>query len=162
ALYAPDVQFVSEESGAPENEVKVRWRELLGRYPGVASAYLARVRYGSSDDVVVALCVRVKDSAAAKAAGGQCAAVFVGRFGSDRALDVLTLTDARERRLRSVCPPFYLAAGAEEHGAAQPTGKTPEKKSNPVVWFELQVAPFELRLAALPGQPVLFGCSGEQ
>ena len=139
--------------------MKNRWRQLLAKQSGVTSAYLARVRYGTSDDLVVALCIRVKDAAAAKTAVGQCAAAFAARFGPDQALDILVLSDAQERALQAVCPPFYREAGAPGSVGIQPGGKTPEKKGNPIVWFELQIAPFEFRLAVLPGQPVLFGCS---
>jgi hypothetical protein len=144
AIHVPDVHFTGEQSGEVESELKNRWIELLASQSGVESAYLARVRYGASEDLVVALCIRVKDAVAAKTAIGQCAAVFVSRFGPDQALDILILSAAQEQALQAVCPPFFRA---------------PQKKSNPVVWFELQVAPLEFRLAVLPGQPVLFGCA---
>jgi hypothetical protein len=32
--------------------------------------------------------------------------------------------------------------------------------TNPIVWFELQIAPAELRLAVVLGQPILFGYRG--
>lgn len=149
AIHVPDAHFVGEQSG--EAELKNRWIQLLGDRSGVASAYLARVRYGESPETVVALCIRVHDAAAAKTAVGRCAAAFVSRFGPDQALDILILNASQDKALQEVCAPFFR----EEKGA----GGAPEKKSNPIVWFELQVAPFELRLAVLPGQPVLFGYS---
>ena len=159
AIHVPDVHFVGEQTGAAESEVKGRWIELLAKQSGVASAYLARVRYGTSEEAVVALCIRVKDAAAAKTAVGHCAAAFVARFGSDQALDIFILSDAQERALQAVCPPFYREAGAPGSSGIPPSAKATEKKGNPIVWFELQIAPFEFRLAVLPGQPVLFGCN---
>lgn len=150
ALYAPDAHFVGEQSGAAESELKKSWIPLLANQSGVISAYLARVRHGASNDDAMALCIRVKDGTAAKAAVGRCAAAFVSRFGPERPLDILILTTAQERALQAVCPPFFLEEGAAERPGAQ---------SAPIVWFELQVAPFEFRLAVLPGQPILFGSS---
>jgi hypothetical protein len=159
AMYVPDAHFVCEQSGEAEAEVKNRWIELLADRSGVASAYLARVQYGESLETAMALCIRVHAAAAAKTAVGRCAAAFVSRFGSDQALDILILTASQEEALQAVCAPFYRDGTGSGHTRLQPERSTPEKKSNPIVWFELQVAPFELRLAVLPGQPVLFGYS---
>jgi hypothetical protein len=151
ALYAPDAHFVGAHDGVAERELLPAWIPLLQSQSGVASAYLARVRHGGSQDARMALCVRVTDGTAANLAVGRCAAVFVSRFGPERPLDILILTVAQESTLRTVCPPFFLADGA----APDPRGA----KAAPVTWFELQIAPFAFRLAVLPGQPILFGCS---
>src|SRR5262245_42963219 len=150
ALYAPDVQFVGEESGAPETELRNSWIPLLRGQWGVASAYLARVRQSGSTEATMARCIRVTDGVAAKTAVGRCAALFVSRFGSERPLDVLILTAVQEQALQAVCRPFIVDPAAARQARAQ---------SVPVTWFELQIAPFEFRLAVLPGQPILFGCT---
>ena len=150
AMYAADAHFVGEHSGAADRELKEQWLPLLQKQSGVASAYLACVRHGGSADATMALCIRVTDGAAAKTAVGRCAAVFVSRFGPEQPLDILILTTAQERALQAVCPPFFREEGAAERSGAQ---------SSPIVWFEIQLAPSEFRLAVLPGQPILFGSS---
>jgi hypothetical protein len=162
AIHVPDAHFLGEPSGAVEAELKDRWIEVLAGGSGVASAYLARVRYGASPETAVALCVRVADAASAKAAIGRCAAAFVSRFGSDQALDILILSASQETALRSVCAPFFRGESGRGHADVPPEGSEARKTSNPIVWFEIQIAPFEFRLAVLPGQPVLFGYSEDE
>jgi hypothetical protein len=163
ALHVPDVHFFCEQAGEVEAELKARWVQLLAGRSGVTSAYLARVQYGTSKETTVALCIRVIDGAAAETAVGRCAAAFVSRFGSDQALDILILTASQERALQAVCPPFFREETAAGHAdVTAQRSDTLQKKSNPIVWFELQIAPFELRLAVLPGQPVLFGYAGDE
>jgi hypothetical protein len=159
AIHVADVHFIGEQSGEAEAELKKRWSDLLAGRSGVASASLARVRYRDSSETSVALCVRVTDAAAAQTAIGRCAALFVARFGPDQALDVLILSASQEATLQSVCPPFFRGDAGVDHTRVQPEESPAQKKSNPIVWFEIQVAPFEFRLAVLPGQPVLFGYS---
>jgi len=148
ALYAPDAYFVGEHDGAAERELLPTWIARLQNQSGVAAAYLARVRHSGSNEARMALCIRVTDGKAANLAVGRCAAVFVSRFGPDRPLEILILTATQELALRTVCPPFFVAEGAAP--AARPAS---------VTWFELQMAPNDLRLAVLPGQPILFGSS---
>ena len=148
ALYAPDADFVGEHDGAAERELLPTWTPLLQNQSGVAAAYLARVRHSGAKDARMALCIRVTNGKAANLAVGRCAAAFVSRFGSERPLDILILTNAQESALRTVCPPFFVAEGA-----------APAARPAPVTWFELQIAPNEFRLAVLPGQPILFGSS---
>jgi len=159
AIHVPDVHFIGEQSGEAEAELKRRWAELLADRSGVASAYLARVRYGESPETSVALCIRVADAASAKTAMGRCAALFVSRFGSDQALDILILAASQEAMLRSVCAPFFRDDTRAGPAGIHAEGSPAQKRSNPIVWFEIQAAPFEFRLAVLPGQPVLFGYS---
>jgi hypothetical protein len=151
ALYAADAHFVGAHEGAAETELSKAWIPLLQSQSGVASAYLARVRHSGSKDATMALCIRVTDGKVAKTAIGRCAAMFVSRFGADQPLDVLILSEAQERAIGTVCPPFFLSesAAAEKRGVA----------TSPIVWFELQIAPLEFRFAVLPGQPILFGSS---
>jgi hypothetical protein len=160
ALHVADVHFVSEQSGEAEAELKSRWIQVLAGGSGIAAAYLARVQYGESPETVAALCIRVNDAAAAKTALGRCAAAFVSQFGSDQALDILILSASQEGALQAVCAPFFRDETGAGH--AGPEAERAPRKSNPIVWFELQIAPFEFRLAVLPGQPVLFGYSEDQ
>jgi hypothetical protein len=103
----------------------------------------------------------VNDAAAAKTAVGRCAAAFVSQFGPDEALDILILSASQEGAVQAVCAPFFRDETGTGHAGPESLRNVP-LKSNPIVWFELQIAPFEFRLAVLPGQPVLFWYSEDQ
>jgi len=158
--HVPDVQFVCEQDGDVERELKSRWLKILADRSGLESAYLARVRYGASSELMVALCLRVKDATLGERVINPCAVAFESLFGANQVLDILILSRSQEQTIQAVCRPFFRAAPTQCSGqpqSGQAGGQTTTKKSNPIVWFELQMAPYEFRLAVLPGQPVLFG-----
>jgi hypothetical protein len=114
------VQFVGEQDGAPERELKERLSSSL-RPMGVRKAYLAVVSYderkapqNTAGDVAtglnVALCVSLEDTASEKhdiieRAGHDFAALF----GPTQHMDIIFLTDQQEAALNKICRPFYMA-----------------------------------------------------
>jgi hypothetical protein len=115
------VQFVGEQDGAPERELKERLGHSL-RPMGVRKAYLAVVSYeerkgpqnAAGDEAApalnVALCVALGDGAAERQdivqrAGHDFAAIF----GPTQHMDIIFLSDQQEAALNKVCRPFYIA-----------------------------------------------------
>ncbi len=115
------VQFVGEQDGPPERELKDRLATSL-RPMGVRKAYLAVVSYaerkgpqnasgdGAGPELNVALCVSLNDGAAEKGEIVQRASHdFAAMFGPTQHMDIIFLTDQQEAALSKVCHPFYIA-----------------------------------------------------
>ena len=115
------VQFVSEQDGPPERELKDRLAETL-RPMGIRKAYLAVVSYderkgpqnaagdGNALATTVALCLSLGDAAAEKHDIVQRASHdFASMFGPTQHMDIIFLTDQQELALSKVCRPFYMA-----------------------------------------------------
>jgi hypothetical protein len=115
------VQFVGEQDGAPERELKDRLAGSL-RPMGVQKAYLAVVSYaerkgpqnadgdGVAPELTVALCLSVSDAATEKGEIVQRASHdFAAMFGPTQHMDIIFLTDQQEAALKKVCQPFYIA-----------------------------------------------------
>src|SRR5262249_31776235 len=101
------VTFAGEQDGQAERELKEKISEVLGQFPSVQRAYLARVRYvGSSpDDVWVALCLSGTSESAEIAAA--CLRPFAAIFNHTQSLDVLFVNAEQEGQLARVCHAFY-------------------------------------------------------
>lgn len=122
AAFVPHaVQFVGEQDGAPERELKERLAHSL-RPMGVRKAYLAVVSYGerkgpqnaagdgAAPGLNVALCLSLQDEAAEKQEIVQRASHdFAAMFGASQHMDIIFLTDQQEAALNKVCRPFYMA-----------------------------------------------------
>jgi hypothetical protein len=114
------VQFVGEQDGPPERELKTRLADSL-RPMGIRKAYLAVVSYderkgpqSTSGDgapaLNVALCLSLLDTAAEKHDIVQRAGHdFAALFGPTQHMDIVFLTDQQEAALKKVCRPFYMA-----------------------------------------------------
>jgi len=100
------VDFVGQQAGPVEDELKTAFRQVLAATPTVQSAYLARVYRGKAPKHSVALCIRSSIGVDDKVED-QLSAVFRERFRRDQRLDFLFLLEEEEYRLREVCPPFY-------------------------------------------------------
>ena len=105
-LNVPTVNFIGEQDGPPERELKQSLRALFLRHSAVISAYLARVDYGNPQNFNVALCIRQTDSRddSVKIDAGR---IFSKHFGSHEHLDIILLRDDQENALKTVCKPFY-------------------------------------------------------
>ena len=103
----PHIEFVCEQDGPPERELKSTLIPELSRFGGVRSAYLVRVSYcgGGPDSVALAL-VAPEDPGLVERLG----AVFSSQFGSGEHLDMLFLEPERESEVQTVATPFYSAA----------------------------------------------------
>ena len=100
------ISFIREQDGVPEQKLKSALVILFQDSKSVISAYLARVDYGNSEEINVALCIRsekVKDIKLQEKA----ARIFSDRFGSHEHLDIIFLRDDQETDLKKVCTAFY-------------------------------------------------------
>jgi SseB protein C-terminal domain len=100
------VDFVGEQAGPVEEELKASFREVLNSNPTVLSAYLARVYQGKSPQQSVAVCIRSSIGEDVKLEQ-RLAEIFRARFRGDQRLDFLFVLEDQEARLREVCPAFY-------------------------------------------------------
>jgi len=100
------VDFVGQQAGPAEDELKTAFREVLVATPTVQSAYLARIYRDKAPEASVALCLRSSIGLDDKVEE-QLSAIFRSRFRRDQRLDFLFLLEEEETRLREVCPPFY-------------------------------------------------------
>jgi hypothetical protein len=100
------VEFVGEQDGPVEQQLKATLAAELATRPHVHRAYLAQVRYAPDGPHDVALCIRgAKDQAVVEAAG----ACFARIFASNVHLDIMFLTDAQEQDVQRVCKSFFSA-----------------------------------------------------
>ena len=101
-----EIQFVGEQDGPVEREIKARWRSIFEATPLVRCAYLAVATYDQAATFQPVLCV-------AHARGQDVALVdtlsepFREQFHRSQALDILFLRQEQEEQLRKVCRSFY-------------------------------------------------------
>ena len=100
------VDFVGQQAGPAEDELKTAFRQVLAAMPTVQSAYLARIFRGNAPEASVALCLRSSIGVDDKVEE-RLGAIFQSRFRRDQRLDFLFLLEEEETRLREVCAPFY-------------------------------------------------------
>lgn len=102
------VEFLGEQDGVAERNIKSQWASLFEGQSGVARAYLAKVRYPCSGQVAVALCL-VPSSRKVRHVAQEANGLFARMFKSGESLDTIVLTAEQEPQLRSVCDPFWGA-----------------------------------------------------
>jgi hypothetical protein len=103
------IQFVGEQAGPVEDDIKAKFREVLADTPTVRSAYLARLSYGEPTGYSVGLCIRSSgglDHSLQK----RLVQIFTDTFSCDQHLDILFIREDQEQELQRVCRPFYDAA----------------------------------------------------
>lgn len=100
------VDFVGQQAGPGEDELKADFFRILAAKPTVQSAYLARIYRGKPSKPAVALCLRSSIGVDYKLEE-ELAGIFRARFRHDQRLDFLFLLEEEEMRLREVCPSFY-------------------------------------------------------
>ena len=105
-LTVPNITFIGEQDGIPEQELKSELKILLRTKDTVMSAYLARVAYSKSSEFNVALCIRseIPEDVKLKQEAGQ---IFSAQFGVHEHLDIIFLRKEQETDLQQVCNPFY-------------------------------------------------------
>jgi hypothetical protein len=99
------VEFLGEQDGPSERELKAVLRMELGQFPFVQRAYLARIGFAPNDAVSVALCIAPasKDDRAIVTMVNR---VFGERFTSATHLDIVFVNPDQEADLRRVCRSF--------------------------------------------------------
>jgi hypothetical protein len=105
-LRVPSVQFLAEQDGKPERELKDRLTEVFQDCEQVLRAYLARVTYGSSAEVNVSLCLRITGNPDPSMLR-RVASIFHATFNVREHLDTIVLDEEKELGLSAVCPPFF-------------------------------------------------------
>ena len=101
----PHIEFVGEQDGAVERQLKEAIAAALREDAGVAKAYLARVRYdGKTASVVLGLLTDGDDS---EPLVTEIGAIFASIFNGKAHLDVLFLSHEQNADIRKVCPAFY-------------------------------------------------------
>lgn len=100
------VDFLGQQAGPAEDELKTAFLPVIAETPTVQSAYLARIYRSKSPRPSVAVCIRSLIGQDVKVED-RLNAIFRSRFRGDQSLDFLFLVEEEELRLRSVCPPFY-------------------------------------------------------
>ena len=102
---APKIEFLGEQDGTPERELKVEIAKVLKEQPTVMRAYLAMVRYGASSPSV-ALCLAGKNVAIEKTVL-RISEAFQEVFNVDECLEIFCINPSQERKLMKVCEPFF-------------------------------------------------------
>ena len=100
------IVFVGDQDGEAERELKDRLTARFQSDVHVAAAYLARVRYGASPEIRVALCLVAHEELrlrALEAADGE----FRRMFRTKESLDVIFLSAEQHSKIDRVARPFY-------------------------------------------------------
>lgn len=99
------IEFLGEQDGPAERELKARLVEILRAVPAVDRAYLARVGYQPHTPPAVALCLSASrpDPSIVRSIREP----FASLFARNAFMDVFFVDDAQETDLARVCSPFY-------------------------------------------------------
>lgn len=101
------IRFICEQDGIPERELKTQLRRLFMGDKRIVRAYLVRIAFGSSDEYLVALCLRVCSGNKSKRVK-KISTVFAKMFGTRQHLEIMFLNDETERDVAGVSSPFYV------------------------------------------------------
>jgi hypothetical protein len=104
-----EVEFVGEQEGFVEEELKNSLHKYLSGVRGIRTAYLARVGYGPGQEAV-ALCLRAWFPNRARIVDG-IGRVFSATFRRDQHMDILFISSRQEKCLQKVCSHFYRRKG---------------------------------------------------
>ena len=105
----PRIEFLGEQDGPPERELKVVLTAEFAGHAHVMRAYLARVGYHPDAVPAVALCIRSSGGGERELAG-RIAARFAALFARGIPLDILFPSADQEADIQRVCAPFYPPA----------------------------------------------------
>jgi hypothetical protein len=101
-----DIQFLGEQDGPPERDLKQKFAALFREDGSVSRAYLARaVLNGDETSTVVLALMRPEGDNLALVK--KVAGIFDATYGASQHLDTIYLSDAQETRLAKVCRPFF-------------------------------------------------------
>lgn len=100
------IEFLGEQDGVPERELKIALESALADFRDVERAYLARIGFGPNQRTGIALCLAPPSKQAALIVR-RVAEVFSNLFSRDAHLDVIFVSDEQELDLRRVCTPFF-------------------------------------------------------
>jgi hypothetical protein len=105
-ILRPDrIQYIAEQDGTPERELKARFVKVFAAYPALEKAYLVFLRYDEAPQGSVALCLATssKDMTLVDA----IRKTFAELFSVNSHLDILFVAPSEAARVEQVCQPFY-------------------------------------------------------
>ena len=102
------LEFLGEQDGEPERELKQKLIPILEEALEIKSAYLAIVDYRDGSSPSVVLCLR-SDKEADAAFALRIGKIFAEVFNAKEHLDVLFMDSLKESAVRAVCSPFYVS-----------------------------------------------------
>jgi hypothetical protein len=109
-LYQPTVfegvDFISEQDGLPERELKHKLSEMFKMIEGISRAYLCQIVYRNTNEHAVALCA-VGSPENQERFVEQITSIFSGLFHVSQFLDIIVLNEQGEEKITQVCKPFY-------------------------------------------------------
>ena len=108
------VEFVTEQLGDAETDLKEKLIRIFRVNTRVMLAYLVSVRYPEVGQVKVALCLKHltgQDSELVQEVGAE----FGRMFNHQESLDIMFLKPEEEERIATVARPFYRSPVAEAH-----------------------------------------------
>jgi len=100
------IEFLGEQSGKPEDELKALLRNVFRRHHRVTRAYLAVVGFAPTAQRAVALCI-APAGAESRALVDGIELEFARLFAGDADLDIIFVDQQQEEDLMRVCQPFY-------------------------------------------------------
>lgn len=101
------VEFLTEQDGVPERELKAELHRCLQDTTVVQRAYLAAVQYSGKSVRSIALCLVAEPGCESKIVP-TIGAVFSKMFNPKEHLDILFVDDQQELKLAHVCKPFFI------------------------------------------------------
>jgi hypothetical protein len=111
------VQFIAEQDGAPERDLKKSFVTLFEHHASIQKAYLVRVTYDEAPETVVALCV-LATAPKEMELMDTIRKAFVQLFRRGEHLDMMFVPASDVPRLERVCSPFYTRPG-QSSGTAE-------------------------------------------
>lgn len=99
------VEFLGEQDGPAERELKAMLKTELRRFPSIQRAYLARIGFASDAPGSVALCIFPSSTNDQKIVE-VVQQTFSSLFASDAHLDIVFVSTAQEADLQRVCKSF--------------------------------------------------------
>jgi hypothetical protein len=103
------VEFLREQDGEFERDLKARLLPVLRQHDGIRRAYLALIGYEPQAKRQVALCLRTSEDAP-RILADRLGAIFQSLAGAELSLDILFVDSEQESDLRRVAAPFYTRA----------------------------------------------------
>ncbi len=105
----PRIEFVGEQVGPYEDQLKATVRRVFACEPAIRSAYLARLSYGDPAGYSVGLGIR-STSGLDHSLQKRLGEIFSDLFSRDQYLDILFIRGDQEEQSKKVCAPFYQQA----------------------------------------------------
>jgi hypothetical protein len=99
------IEFLGEQDGPAERELKTLLRVECRRFPSIQRAYLARMGFTPDAPISVGLCI-APSSAEDPAIVEAVQRAFSSLFASDAHLDIVFVDAEQERDLQRVCQSF--------------------------------------------------------